>query len=64
MPKQVSLRFPTGLWTRARTLLPHLRRQSAYQGVHLTTSRVLVISIARGLEQLEAELGLGDSIHD
>ena len=55
MPKQISLRLPTELWTRAERELDAIKNQPEYQGVPLSTSRVLIMAIARGLPQLETK---------
>jgi hypothetical protein len=55
MPKQISLRLPTELWTRAERKLDAIKNQPEYQGVPLSTSRVLIMAIARGLPQLETK---------
>lgn len=55
MPKQISRRLPTELWTRAERELEAIRDQPEYQGVPLSTSRVLIMAIARGLSQLETQ---------
>ena len=55
MPKQISLRLPTELWTRAERELDAIKNQPEYAGVPLSTSRVLIMAIARGLPQLETK---------
>ena len=55
MPKQISLRLPTELWTRAERELDAIKSQPEYQGIPLSTSRVLIMAIARGLPQLETK---------
>ena len=55
MPKQISLRLPTELWTRAERKLDAIKSQPEYQGIPLSTSRVLIMAIARGLPQLETK---------
>jgi hypothetical protein len=52
MPKQISLRLPTELWTRAERKLDAIKDRPEYQGVPLSASRVLVMAIAQGLPQL------------
>jgi hypothetical protein len=52
MHKQISLRLPTELWTRAERKLDAIKERPEYQGVPLSTSRVLIMAIARGLPQL------------
>jgi hypothetical protein len=42
MPKQISLRLPTELWTRAERKLDAIKDRPEYQGVPLSTSRVLI----------------------
>ena len=55
MPKQISLRLPSELWTRAEHKLDAIKDRPEYQGVPLSTSRVLIMAIARGLPQLETK---------
>ena len=55
MPKQISLRLPSELWTRAERKLDAIKSQPEYQGIPLSTSRVLIMAIARGLPQLETK---------
>jgi hypothetical protein len=55
MPKQISLRLPTELWTHAERKLDAIKDRPEYQGVPLNTSRVLIMAIARGLPQLETK---------
>jgi hypothetical protein len=55
MPKQISLRLPTELWTRAELKLDAIKNQPEYQGVPLSTSRVLIMAIAAGLPQLKTK---------
>jgi hypothetical protein len=52
MHKQISLRLPTELWTHAERKLDAIKDRPEYQGVPLSTSRVLIMAIARGLPQL------------
>ena len=52
MHKQISLRLPTELWTHAERELDAIKDRPEYQGVPLSTSRVLIMAIARGLPQL------------
>jgi hypothetical protein len=55
MPKQISLRLPTELWTRAERELDDIKARPEYAGVPLSTSRVLIMAIAAGLPQLETK---------
>jgi hypothetical protein len=55
MARQVSLRLPDYLYKRAAKLLKTMQASSAYAGINLTVSRVLIVAVARGLEVLEAE---------
>ena len=55
MPKQISLRLPTELWTRAERNLDAIKDRPEYQGIPLSTSRVLIMAIAQGLPQLETK---------
>ena len=55
MPKQISLRLPSELWTRAEHKLDAIKDRPEYQGVPLSTSRVLIMAIAAGLPQLKAK---------
>jgi hypothetical protein len=55
MPKQISLRLPTELWTRAELKLDAIRDQPEYAGVPLSTSRVLIMTLASGLPPLETK---------
>jgi len=55
MPKQISLRLPSELWTRAERKLDAIKSQPEYQGIPLSTSRVLIMAIARGLPQIETK---------
>jgi len=52
MHKQISLRLPTELWTRAERKLDTIKSRPEYQGVPLSTRRVLIMTIARGLPHL------------
>ncbi len=52
MRKQISLRLPTELWTRAERKLDTIKSRPEYQGVPLSTRRVLIMTIARGLPHL------------
>ena len=49
VPKQVSLRLPTDLWNRAQRELGAVKGRPEYEGIQLSTSRVLIMAIARGL---------------
>jgi hypothetical protein len=53
MPKQISLRLPTELWTRAELKLDAIKERPEYAGVSLSTSRVLIMTLASGLPPLE-----------
>jgi hypothetical protein len=55
MPKQISLRLPTELWTRAELKLDAIKDRPEYAGVPLSTSRVLIMAIAAGLPQLKTK---------
>jgi hypothetical protein len=55
MPKQISLRLPTELWTRAELKLDAIRDQPEYAGVPLSTSRVLIMTLASGLPPLDTK---------
>ena len=55
MHKQVSLRLPTELWTRAELKLDAIKDRPEYAGVSLSTSRVLIMTLAAGLPQLETK---------
>jgi hypothetical protein len=55
MPKQISLRLPTELWTRAERELDDIKARPEYAGVPLSTSRVLIMAIAAGLPQLKTK---------
>jgi hypothetical protein len=55
MPKQISLRLPTELWTRAERKLATIKTKPEFQGIPLSTSRVLIMAIAQGLPQLETK---------
>jgi hypothetical protein len=48
VPKQVSLRLPTDLWNRAQRELGAVKDRPEYEGIPLSTSRVLIMAIARG----------------
>ena len=53
--KQVAIRLPGTELERAARLVKALGTQPAYAGLDLTTSHVLRMAIARGLDALEAE---------
>jgi hypothetical protein len=53
--KQISLRLPTEVWTDAERKLDAIKGRPEYKGIPLSTSRVLIMAIARGLPQLTKE---------
>jgi hypothetical protein len=55
MPKQISLRLPTELWTRAELKLDAIKDRPEYAGVSLSTSRVLIMTLASGLPPLDTK---------
>jgi hypothetical protein len=55
MPKQISLRLPTELWTRAELKLDTIRNKPEYAGIPLSTSRVLIMTLAAGLPPLDTK---------
>ena len=55
MPKQISLRLPTELWTRAERKLDAIKDKPEYAGVSLSTSRVLIMTLAAALPPLDTK---------
>jgi hypothetical protein len=53
--KQISLRLPNELWTCAGQKLDAIKDRPEYAGVPLSTSRVLIMAIARRLPELVEE---------
>lgn len=59
----LTLRLPSGLLDRARALLPDARRLPELStATRLSRADVLRVALARGLVELEAELGAGPQL--
>ena len=58
MPKQISIRVPNEALARGDRLAEALRERPEYQTLRITRSRALILAMMRGLDVMEAELGI------